>query len=87
MSHDVFPAVWPGLVLAALVVAAAGIDRWGRPAAGVVGGLSLIWLGVNGRSEGGVLLVLAPGRGLTAADLAGLAGLGVALWVLVRGRV
>jgi hypothetical protein len=85
--HDVFPAIWPGLGLAALVVAAALAPRYGRWGGLVIAALSLYWLLDNQRSEGGVLIGLSPSHGLVAADLAGLAGLGLAGWLLVRGRL
>jgi lipopolysaccharide export LptBFGC system permease protein LptF len=87
LAHDVFPAAWPGLTLALVVLAAALAPRLGRPGGALLAAVSVLWLLVNGRMEGGVLLVLVKGHGLTAADLAGLTGLAVAAWVLVRGRV
>jgi hypothetical protein len=87
LAHDVFPGIWPGLLLALLVVAAAVGPRFGR-----VGGLgvvlvSFLWLLWNGQLEGGILLTLVQGHGLTAADLAGLAGLVVGGRLLLRGRL
>jgi hypothetical protein len=87
IRHDVFPAVWPGLVLAGLVVVAAAGHRMGRWGGAALLLLSAVWLVVNGSLEGGVLLVVAPGHGLTAGDLAGVAGLAVGGLLLVRGRV
>lgn len=87
VTHNVFPAAWPGLLLALLVVAAAVGPRFGRVGGLGIGLLSVLWLLYNAQLEGGVLIVFEPGRGLTAADLAGLAGLAVGGWVLVRGRL
>jgi hypothetical protein len=41
---------------------------------------SVTWLIVNGRVEGMTLFIVAPGRGLTGSDLAGLTGLARAVW-------
>jgi hypothetical protein len=76
--------VLAGLVLAALVVAAAAAGRWGRPAALPLAVISCLWLLVNSPMEGRVLLEVTDTRGLTAADLAGLAGLLLALLAFVR---
>lgn len=73
-----------GLVLTALVLAAATSDRTGRPGAVLVALASLVWFAVNGSMEGDVLWTFARGHGLTAGDLAGVAGLGVALWRFLR---
>ena len=40
--------------------------------------LVLVWFVLNGPVEGQVLFVVTPSRGLTTADIAGLAGAGVA---------
>jgi hypothetical protein len=69
-----------GLVLAAVVLLAAASERWGLPGAVALALVSLLWLRFNGRAEGPVLWVVSDGHGLTATDLAGLAGLGVAAW-------
>lgn len=87
LAHNVFPAAWPGLLLAALVVTAAVMPRLGRGGGALLVLLSLAWLGSNSRLEGGVLISLNPAHGLTAGDLAGLAGLAVGACVLVRGRL
>jgi uncharacterized membrane protein len=78
-----------GLVLVGLVLSAAAAGRWGR--SGAIGLLvaSLLWLMVNQRAEGPVLLSITANHGLAASDLAGLAGLvlGVMiLWGSVRGK-
>jgi hypothetical protein len=87
LAHDVFPAVWPGLVLALLVAAAALAPRLGRWGGVGVGLLSLLWLTVNKRAEGGVLVGFGTAHGLVATDLAGLTGLALGLWLLARGRL
>ena len=69
-----------GLVLAALVVLAAVSGRWGLPGAAALAAVSVLWLLVNGKAEGPVLWVVTAHHGLTATDLAGLAGLAVATW-------
>lgn len=68
------------LVLVALVAVAGLGDRWGRPGAVALAGVSLVWLLVNGPMEGVVLLTVTESRGLTGADLAGFTGFGLALW-------
>ena len=87
LTHDVFPAVWPGLGLALLVVTCAFGPRFGRAGGVAIGLLSVLWLLADKPLEGGVLVVFRPGEGLTAADLAGLAGLALAGRLLVRGRL
>lgn len=88
LAHDVFPAAWPGLVLASVVLAAGIGSRLGRPGGLLLAMASVGWLLVNRSMEGGTLVVVVPGQhGLTAADLAGLVGLALAAWLLVRGRV
>ena len=69
-----------GLVLAALVVLAAVSGRWGLPGAAALAVVSVLWLLVNGSAEGPVLWSVTANHGLTATDLAGLAGLAVAAW-------
>jgi hypothetical protein len=76
--------VLAGLVLATLVVLAGLSATTGVPGGVALGCVSLLWLLVNGGMEGQVLWVLLPGHGLTEADLAGLAGIGLAVWRLVR---
>ena len=73
-----------GIVLLCLVLSAALMRHWGRRGAVALAVLSLLWLVVNGPMEGPVLLTVTPTHGLTAADLAGLAGLGLAAWGLLR---
>lgn len=74
-----------GLVLAALVVAAALAPLLGRPGAVLLAAVSVLWLLVNGPLEGEVLVSFNDDHGLTSADLATVAGLGVAVWVWIRG--
>jgi hypothetical protein len=78
------------LVLVGLVLSA-GVNRdlggWG-PA--LLAALSVGWLVVNGPVEGVVLVKLSAGHGITGADLAGVAGLGLAVVraaVMLRQRV
>jgi hypothetical protein len=87
LAHNVFPAAWPGIGLALLVVAAAVGPRFGRWGGLVIGLLSLYWLSHNHRAEGGVLVAFTPSHGIVATDLAGAAGLALAGWLLVRGRL
>jgi len=87
LTHSVFPAVLPGIGLALLVLASAIGPRFGRRGGAVIAVLSALWLLGNKPLEGGVLVVFWPGAGLTAADLAGLAGLAVAARLLACGRL
>jgi hypothetical protein len=75
-----------GLVLFLLVASAAAAPSWGRPGAGFLAAVSVVWLLVSQSMEGTVLLVLSPTHGLTSADLGGVAGLLVAAWVWLRPR-
>ena len=68
------------VVLVALVLLAAVSGSSGLPGAVALGVVSLLWLLVNGSAEGPVLWSLTSQHGLTATDLGGLAGLGVAVW-------
>ena len=87
LVHNVFPAAWPGVGLALLILAAAVGPRFGRWGGLVVGLLSVYWLTHNNRAEGGVLVELSKSHGIVATDLAGAAGLVLAGWLLVRGRL
>ena len=73
-----------GLVLCALLVAAATVYRTGRAGAVLLGLLSLLWFVVNGSMEGDVLWTVVRGHGLTAGDLVGLVGLALSVWWLAR---
>jgi hypothetical protein len=75
----------PGLVLVALVLTAAGAARFGRGWAVVLAVLSVVWILVDRPMEGSVLVVLSHSHGITAADLAGVAGLALALMCFRRG--
>lgn len=87
LAHDVFPAAWPGVGLALMVVVAAFVHRLGRWGAVGLGVLSVLWLLNNKRMEGGTLVIFDADHGLNTTDLAGLAGLGLACWVLLRGKL
>lgn len=73
-----------GLVLAALVASAAVALPLKRTGALLLAGVSVLWFLVNSPMEGEVLVFLTPAHGLSAADLAGIAGLVIALaaWLL-----
>ena len=66
------------LVLVGLVLAAGTSRRLGMRGAVTLAAVSLLWLVVNGPMEGPTLVTVAPGHGLTGADLAGVAGLALA---------
>jgi hypothetical protein len=70
----------PGLVLVAVIVLAAVSSRTGLGGAVVLAAVSVLWLLVNGSAEGSVLWSFSRDHGLTETDLAGIAGLGVAVW-------
>lgn len=72
-----------GLVLVAVVLLAAVSGRAGLPGAVALAAASVLWLLVNGSAEGPLIWALDSQHGLTATDLGGVAGLGVAAW---RGR-
>lgn len=74
----------PALILAAMVLLAGTLDRWGRPGAIALGVLSIGWLLTNQKMEGPTLLSFTPAHGFTGGDLAGVAGLGIAVWRYVR---
>ena len=70
----------PALALVAMVLLAGTSERTGRPGAIMLACAALIWFLTNSPMEGRVLLVVSTTHGLTAADLAGLAALGLAAW-------
>jgi hypothetical protein len=72
----------PALTLVVLIVLAAVSGATGTRGAVALAGVSLLWLVVNGPVEGVTLLPIAPGHGVTGADLAGLTGLAIAGWRL-----
>jgi hypothetical protein len=74
-----------GLILGCLVLSSVGAGRWGRPWAAPLAASSVVWLMINKRMEGPVLLPVTSQHGLVAADLAGLAGLTLAALILVVG--
>ena len=74
------------LVLVALVVLAAAGRRLGWWGAVSLAGVSLLWLLLNAPMEGAVLVHFTDAHGLTAADLAGFAGLLIAGWRLRRSQ-
>lgn len=79
MVHHV-PHVLPALILAAMVILAGTSNRWGRPGAIVLALLSIGWLLTNQKMEGPTLLSFTRAHGFTGGDLAGLAGLVIAVW-------
>jgi len=70
----------PALVLVAMIVVAATGRRTGRAGAVALALLSLLWLLTNSPMEGPVLVSFTADHGFTAGDLAGVAGLAVAVW-------
>jgi hypothetical protein len=86
MVDRVVDGLLPGLVLAALVVAAVLAGRGGRPAATLLGVVSVLWVLVNHPMEGKTLLPLTHTHGFTAADMGGLAGLVLAVVLFVSHR-
>jgi hypothetical protein len=71
--------VTAGLVLVALVVTARYTLRRGPRAGYLLVAVSIAWLLVDKSMEGVTLVTFTGDRGLTAADLAGLAGIGLGL--------
>ena len=76
-----------GLVLAALVASAGVALPLKRTGAVLLASVSVVWFLVNSPMEGEVLVFVTPAHGLSAADLAGVVGLLVALaaWLLADG--
>jgi hypothetical protein len=70
----------PAVVLVALVFLAGVSAETGLLGAVGLAVASATWLIVNGPVEGTILFTVAPGRGLTGSDLAGLTGLARAVW-------
>ena len=77
-------AVISGLALVVLVVAAGTADRTGPLGAVALALASLLWLALNKQMEGAILWQVSAHHGLTAADLAGFVGLGLAAWHFLR---
>lgn len=74
------------VVLVGLVLVAAFSGPYGIRGAILLAAVSVLWLVVNSPMEGAVLLRLTGANGLTAGDLAGLAGLAVAGYRIYLGR-
>jgi hypothetical protein len=70
----------PAVVLVVLVFLAGVSAETGLLGAVALAVVSVAWLLVNAPIEGLILFVVAPGHGLTGSDLAGLTGLGLAVW-------
>ncbi|MDT0353977.1 hypothetical protein [Pseudonocardia charpentierae] len=79
MLVDVF-LLAPAVVLVVLVFLAGVSAETGLLGAVALAVVSVAWLLVDAPVEGLILVVVAPGRGLTGSDLAGMAGLGLAVW-------
>ncbi|MGH3365532.1 MAG: hypothetical protein ACRDOW_12480 [Nocardioidaceae bacterium] len=73
-----------GLALVLLLVAAGTADRTGSFGAWALLAASLLWLLLNKQMEGYILWAVSDHHGLTAADLAGLAGLALAGWRFIQ---
>ena len=71
-------------VLVLLVLSAGTLDRTGVPGAVLLLCLCVLWILVNGPMEGVTLLSLPGSHGVTAADLASVAGGALAADRLVR---
>lgn len=67
-------------MLALLVRVVGGARPEGRPGAVRLALCSVLWLLVSSTMEGAAPLPVTPDHGLTAGDLAGLAGLALAGW-------
>jgi hypothetical protein len=70
----------PAVVLVVLVFLAGVSAETGLLGAVALAVVSMAWLLVNAPAEGLILFVVAPGHGFTGSDLAGLTGLGPAVW-------
>jgi len=69
-----------GLALVLLLVTAGTADRTGAFGPWALLAASLLWLVLNKQMEGHIIWRVSDHHGLTAADLAGLAGLALAAW-------
>lgn len=72
------------LVAAMVLAGALGVRQ--RSGALILALLGFVWLTLDNRFEGAVLLTVSDHNGLTAADLVGLAGIGAAGFELFRLR-
>jgi hypothetical protein len=72
------------VVLMGLVLVAGVSGRFGLRGALALAATSVLWLLINTPMEGVVLLKVTGQHGLTGADLAGLAGLGLAAFRAYR---
>jgi hypothetical protein len=70
--------MFAAIVLAGLVLVAGLSGRWGLRGAVLLAAVSVLWLLVNGPMEGVVLVQVTENHGITGADLAGVAGVGLA---------
>jgi hypothetical protein len=81
-------AAWSGLLILAIVLLAAlapALPRGaGRIAALVLTALGIAWLLTNEPMEGGTLLPLGGGHGVTDADMLSVGGFAVAAYTLLR---
>jgi hypothetical protein len=76
------------VIIVAIGIGSAGYaasqgDRFGSVVLVLLG---LLWLRVNSPVEGFILITLAPGRGITAADLFSLACFGMAVYGWTQSR-
>ncbi len=74
------------VVLVCLLLMAGLSRELGAPGAGLLAAVSLLWLLVNTPMEGPTLLTVTHDHGVTGADLAGFAGLVLAV-VRVAGAI
>jgi hypothetical protein len=64
--------------LLSMLLSAVAAGRWGARGAVALGASSMFWLAFNKPMEGPVLVAVSHNHGFVAADVVGLAGLGVA---------
>ncbi len=82
--HD--PGFAAAACLVALVVCACLASHLGRIGAVALGVASFAWLATNSVFEGGTLVFLSWTHGVNTTDLAGVFGLGYAVWLLLAPR-
>ena len=75
------------LVLVGLVLTAGLSARFGMAGAVTLAAVSVLWLLVNGPMEGPILVTFTGAHGITGGDLAGLVGLALAAFQVVRARM